>query len=330
MKIEVCEGYSVYKDGDDPNDPIFVTPHSGPAFEVTTSRDDHSETVASLCWQKMKGTLVVSHMSRKRTWGVDFNRDVPPKELALSMYDLFMKGERPEQLMDYRAKYGWVARSAEDYENRLRIFNNFWDEVSKGSLIVIIHRAFPRIKAIPSIIDFITFDNQGIDKKFLSEILDELNKKYFDFFKGIEKEFKNVIRLEQERVVSNIQRIYGKFDLKNMDTEFKSNLEMDFERIKEYASKEAIEELEKNFTPERFLRAVDSALERSGKPELTIEKVFFGRLANGPKRKLKPFENKTIIQVEPSIFLNSWYPNETAEIIGEVIIKIRERGKKQQ
>jgi|TARA_B100001971_G_C18213452_1_gene552269 hypothetical protein len=324
MKCKFYEGYSVYKNK---KDPVFVTPHSGPAFEVTTSRDDHSETVASLCWQKMKGTFVVANMSRKRVWGVDFNRDIPPKDMALSMYPRFMEGESSKELMEYRKKYGWVAADEKDYDIRAKIFNNFWDEVNKGSVIIIIHRAFPRIKALPSIMDFTTFDNKGIDKKFLSEILDELNKKYFDFFKNIEKEFKNVIRLEQERVVSNIQRIYGKFDLENIDVEFKSNLNKDIERIKEYATKDVIENMENKFTPDNFLKGVDSALEHSGIPELTIEKVFFGHLAGGPKRKLKPFEEKTIIQVEPSIFLNFWYPNKTAEIINEVIQKIKEQSK---
>ena len=317
-------GFSVYKKG---RDPVFVTPHSGPAFEVTTSRDDHSETVASLCWQKVGGTFVVGNMSRKRAWGVDFNRDIPPKELALSMYNRFVNGETHNDLMEFRRKYGWGSYDEKDYENKLTIFNNFWGEINKGSLIVIIHRAFPRVKALPSVMDFTTFDNKGIDKKFLHEILDGLNKKYFDFFKNIEKEFKNVIRLEQERVISNIQRVYGKFDMKHVGVEFKTNLEKDLKRIKEYASKDVVEQLEQNFNPKNFLLAVDSALDHSGIPELTIENVFFGHLAGGPKRKLKPFEKKTIIQVEPSIFLNFWYPNETAEIINEVVKKIKEQNK---
>ncbi len=41
MNIKFHKGFSVYESGEDP---VFVTPHSGPAFEVTTSRDDYSET----------------------------------------------------------------------------------------------------------------------------------------------------------------------------------------------------------------------------------------------------------------------------------------------
>ena len=75
MDFKIKEGYLVYQTS---RDPVLVTPHSGPALEIATSRDDNSETVASLCWQKIGGTLIISNVSRKRMWGIDFNRDIPP------------------------------------------------------------------------------------------------------------------------------------------------------------------------------------------------------------------------------------------------------------
>ena len=50
MKVTFNKGFSVYES---PGDIYFVTPHSGPAFEVTTSRDEYSETIASLSWKKL-------------------------------------------------------------------------------------------------------------------------------------------------------------------------------------------------------------------------------------------------------------------------------------
>jgi len=320
MNISFNKGYSVYESGEEP---IFVTPHSGPAFEVTTSRDEYSETIASLCWQKLGGKFIVSNVSRKRAWGIDFNRDIPEISIALDVYKKFVKDEEADELREYRQKYSWVAKNEEDYKNRLQIYNNFWDEVKKGNFIVLIHRAFTRIKAIPSIMDLTTFDNQGMDKKILKEIVEEINKKYYDFLKNIEKEYKNVVKLEQERIISNIMRIYGTIELKKVGVEFKTHLENDLKAIKRYAEKESIKKLEEKFTPEHFLEAVDNALEHVGIPKITVEEVFKGILATGPKKQLFPSRNKKIIQFEPTSFLSFWYPHKGADIICDVIEEVK-------
>ena len=320
MDISFHKGYCVYESGEEP---IFVTPHSGPAFEVTTSRDDYSETIASLCWQKLGGRFIVSNMSRKRTWGIDFNRDIPDIYSALDMYKKFMDDKEPKELKKYREKYAWVAKNEEDYKNRLQIYSNFWDEVKRGNFIVLIHRAFPRLKAIPSLMDLTTFDNQGIDKNILKEIIDRLNRKYCDFFKSIEKEYKNVVKLEQERVVSNIMRVYGTIELKKISIEFKTHLESDLIAIRKYAEKDIIKKLESKFTPENFVGAAESALKNSGIPKITVEEVFKGELATGPKKQLFPSKNKKIIQFEPTSFLNFWYPHKGADIICDIIEEVR-------
>src|SRR3989338_5097901 len=101
MISEFYRGFSVYKNSE--NGIVIVAPHSGPALETTTSRDDNSETVASLCFKKMGGTLIISNMSRKRYWGIDFNRDIPSKETATKMFDMFSKeNNNVEALYEYR------------------------------------------------------------------------------------------------------------------------------------------------------------------------------------------------------------------------------------
>lgn len=320
MDVKFYKGYCVYESG---SDPVFVTPHSGPAFEVTTSRDEYSETVASLCWQRLGGKFVVSNVSRKRTWGIDFNRDVPDIDLALDMYKKFIKEDDPEKLENYRNKYAWVAKNEQDYKSRLEIYNDFWNEVKTGNFIILIHRAFPRVKAIPSIMDLTTFDNQGIDKGILNEIVDKINKKNYDFLESIEKEYKNFIRLEQERVISNIMRIFNTIELKKISIEFKTNLDDDLKAIKKYADKEIIKKLENNFTSEYFLEAVNNALEHSGIPKITVEEVFKGILATGPRKQLFPSKNKKIIQFEPNSFLNFWYPHKGADMICDIIEEVK-------
>ena len=92
MWCEFKKGYSVYKLSN--KDIAVVTPHSGPALEDTTSRDDNSETVASICSKKMGGKLVISNVSRNSLWGIDFNRDIPSMEDALNMFKVILSNKK--------------------------------------------------------------------------------------------------------------------------------------------------------------------------------------------------------------------------------------------
>jgi len=322
MNIKFYPGFVVYRNG---KGPTYVTPHSGPALEITTSRDDNSETVASLCWLKTGGTLIVSNISRKRLFGIDFNRDIPPLEKALNYYDKFRKDEDQEALYEYRKKYAWVARDKEDYKSRLKIYQGFWSKVRKGHFIVLVHRAFTRLKAVPSVMDLSTFRGRGIDTRFLKRVVSDINTKYSEFFDLTDFEYKNVAYLEQKRAINNILRIYGDFDLKKIKADFLTNIKKDLRVIKRYANKRLIKRLDDDFSPQNFLLATRSALEKIDNPKITVEHVFRGSLATGPKRQLFPARNRIIIQFEPTTFLNFWYPNEASDMIIEIVNRVTER-----
>ncbi|HLD06525.1 MAG TPA: hypothetical protein VJC16_03250 [Candidatus Nanoarchaeia archaeon] len=320
MKVRFCAGYAVYEA---PGDIVFVTPHSGPAFEASTSRDEYSETVASLCWQQLSGKFVVGNVSRKMTWGIDLNRGIPPEQEAIAFYPRFMMDIDADDLFHYRRKYAWAARDAADHQHRLQIYSGFWNEVKTGKIIVLIHRAFSRLKVMPSIMDLTTFDSQGVDRETLQGIVDQVNQKYDSFFSQVEREYKEVIRLEQERIISNVIRRYGTFDLQKIGIEFRTNLLRDIQAIQLHAEQDAVERLEQEFTPQRFLDAADSALARAGKPRITVERAFHGLLATGPRQQLFPTTDKIIIQFEPTSFLSFWYPAIGAELICEIIQEVR-------
>ena len=322
MQVKFYPGFVVYRNG---RGPMYVTPHSGPALETTTSRDDNSETVASLCWLKTGGTLVVSNIPRKRLLGVDFNRDIPPFKKATEFYKMFDEDIDHEELYNYRKKYAWVARDIWDYRNRLMIYKNFWRIVKKGSFIVLVHRAFTRLKAVPSVMDLSTFHGKGIDTRFLKRVVNDINKRYSDFFNITDFEYKNVAYLEQKRVINNILRIYGNFNINNIEADFLANIKRDLKVIRKYSKKRFIERLDDDFSPQNFLLATRSALDRIGKPKITVEHVFKGSLATGPNRQLFPTRYKIIIQFEPTTFLNYWYPNEASDMIIEVINRVTER-----
>src|SRR3989344_9448182 len=132
MKIDIKKGFIVYKTE---GDYVIDCPHSGPALERTTSRDDNSETVGSILWKLLGGKLIVGNLPRDRVLGIDFNRDIPSIKTALSMYD---KSNEANEFFEYRKKYAWVARDENDYEARLKIYQSFWAEVESGSKIVLV------------------------------------------------------------------------------------------------------------------------------------------------------------------------------------------------
>jgi hypothetical protein len=96
-------------------------------------------------------------------------------------------------------------------------------------------------------------------------------------------------------------------------------LKKDVEKIKEYADEFVVKELNNDFTPQNFMKGVESALRKLGIPEVTIEKVFSGDLALGPIRELFPNQDKIIIEVEGSRFINFWHPNIASDIIIDII-----------
>lgn len=323
MQIKFHSGFVVYKNG---KGPTYVTPHSGPALETAMSRDDNSETVASLSWLKTGGTLIVSNVSRKRLMGIDFNRGIPSMKKALEYYEKFKKDEDQEILYEYRKKYAWVARDEEDYNNRLRIYQSFWDEVKKGGFIVLVHRAISRLKAVPSAMDLTTFSSMGVDKAFLQRVVTDINSKYSEFFKQNDLEYKNIVYMEQKRIIANTLRVYGDIDLKRIGSDFKVNMKKDIRAIRKYAKKRINSRLNDDFSPQNFLLATRSALEHMGYPRITVEYVFNGKLALGTKSQLFPSgKKKIVIQFEPTTFLNSWYPEEASNMIIEIINRVAER-----
>jgi len=79
--------------------------------------------------------------------------------------------------------------------------------------------------------------------------------------------------------------------------------------------------MSRDFEPVNYLNAARSAIENSPLPRITLEEVFDGSLALGPKRKLFPMQEKLIVEIEVCEFLAEWYPEMTVKIIKEVIEK---------
>ena len=126
-------------------------------------------------------------------------------------------------------------------------------------------------------------------------------------------------------MINNLIRIYGEFNMKKIGMEFLVNIKKDIKIIRKHASKRFRERLLDDFSAQNFLLATRNALEKIGYPMITVEHVFKGSLATGPKTQLFPTKNKIIIQFESTTFLNSWYPEQASDMIIEIINRVAER-----
>ncbi|MBT4334311.1 hypothetical protein HOD61_00660 [archaeon] len=319
MEMNFKRGYIVYKN--DKSNFVIAAPHSGPALENATSRDDNSETVSTNCWKKFGGKMIISNMPRNRVLGVDFNRDIPTLTESTRAHGYFVKNIELDKIHEYRKRFAWVAKDEGEHFEKLSIYQNFWSDVSSGNPILFIHRAFPRMKFVPSIIDIISFEGKGVKLDKLNKVVKDLNKEYAPFLKKIETDYKKMILFEEKRLIFNTIKVFKTFDLNKIKGETKSGILKDIEKIKEYADDNFIRQLSNNFNAKTFLEAVDNALKNAPAPRITVEHAFNGSLAFGPQRKLFP-TNKTIIEVEPSRLMNFWYPEVVAEILEKLLKRV--------
>ncbi|NIO22766.1 MAG: hypothetical protein GTN38_01930 [Candidatus Aenigmarchaeota archaeon] len=316
LKIDFRHGFNVYSNG---IGPVWVCPHSGPALEIPTSRDENTDTVAALCWLKTGGSLIISGIPRKRMLGVDFNRDIPPEDLSLLLWPKFIENGQSERLKRYRKKYGWVAQSKTDHHHRLRIYKDFWRTVKRlGNVIVFVHREYTRMKNFPSIMDVVTYQGEGVNKDIIKKIVKNINKKYEPLFKRISRNYKDSILLEEKRVVDRIKDIFSEFDLEKIKIEYKENILDDIKVMKKYADKEAVKKLKKEFNERNFISGIRSALRKGPHPRITVESVFKGEMAIRTKKPLFVKEN-IVMEVECNSFINYWYPEMTSNILMDLL-----------
>lgn len=315
MNIEFRKGFTIYRNGPGL---LYVCPHSGPALETPTSRDDNSDTVASLCWMKTGGTLVISGLPRKRPLGIDFNRTHPKKNEAVGFWPSFLVDENRAELQAYRKKFSWVAANEDDHNNRSEIYRNFWETLTrtKGN-VIFIHRKFTRLKNFPSVMDVVTYGGRGAEREAMLKAIAKVNKKHEDFLIRISNHYKSTILLEEMRIVDKIRQMTKSFSLHHIQGEFRENILDDLKVIERMARPEMVERLRENFNSMNFISAVRSALRTSETPRVTLEAIFRGDAAEEEKHQL--FTGRKIMELESNSFLNYWYPEEAANIILDIM-----------
>lgn len=316
LDVEYHPGFTIYRNGPGP---VWVCPHSGPALEVPTARDHSSDTIASQCWLKMGGTLILSSLSRKRMLGMDYNRESPDQESSLNAWNDFVEDRHRAKLHRYRKKYAWTSFSAADHRQRSRIYGEFWRRVSRsGRVIIFIHSSFTRAKNFPSVIDVITYQGRGIKKDVMEEIVGKANKKYERFFRHISAPYRKEIVLEQRRIIDRIKEVFSDFDLERLKAEFRGNLEEDMDVIKKYSERGKYKKMKKDFNERNFMSAVRSAMGTKELPRITVESVFQGSKALRMKRPLFR-EGNVVMEIEATRFLGYWYPRKASDMLTDIV-----------
>ena len=170
--------------------------------------------------------------------------------------------------------------------------------------------------------DIIVFGENHRLKEKINEIILRLNSKYFNFLQTVERDYKQSILFETRRIILDILMNNGSFSLDKIGVIKRKAIEKDLESIKKYASPVLVEDLRRNFTPHNFITATENALSRVGMPQITLESVHDGSLAQGPKRKLFP-SSKIVIEIESTQFLSFWHPQIGAKIIKDLISDVK-------
>ncbi len=321
MRPDFEEGFTVYRNG---LGVVFITQHSGPNLETPTSRDEYSDMVASLCFKKVGGTFIVSNVSRKRIWGIDFNRMKPPMDMAVKYYKNFGEDINRKELVKYRKKYAWVAADKKDHNYRERIYDLFWSNVRRsGVFYIFLHTQFTRPKNFPIIMDVVNFKGKGINTKIMKKIIAEINKTNKEFFKSIKDLYIEEVAVESRRRAYRIKKVFGEFSIKKSGIEYKKNLKRDFNFIKKYGDNELIDSLRTNFTSRNFVLAAKNAMENAPAPYVSLNEIFMGESAYGPKTELKMGQDNIVLEIEVSEFMTKFFPEEASDIILAIVNSIQ-------
>ncbi|MBL7206358.1 MAG: hypothetical protein ISS36_02025 [Candidatus Aenigmarchaeota archaeon] len=304
MKVEIKNGYIHLKNKDDP---VYIVLHTGPNYSLPTIRDTNSDTVASLCWKKTGGRLLLSTMARNPLIGVDLNREVPDKKTAIKEW----KNAVNENVVDFKKVYGMVAKNEKDYEKRIMLYKNFWKIAkSTGKHFILLHTQDLRIGNYPSLFDIVTFDGIGIKKERTMEIIKKLNKKFRREFSNLENNFKT-------RLLASANSIETDKMLNNTDA-YAEWFERDTGVIRKYGDKNIVKRLENSITKENFIRAVENVLKKDIPLKITLEQNFWGAKAFAPKKELIG-KNRKVVEIEVNGFLNNSYPELVADVLVEFV-----------
>ncbi len=308
MEIDFKPGHIVLKNG---KGPIYLVLHAGPRIGATIDRDTDADSIAYLCWKETGGTLVLVTTPRQQEVGIDFNRDHVDARTALKNW----KSVQTEGAGRYKNRFAWSAYDMDDYRKKQRMYEEFWSMVRKmGDTFFLVHSAGIRVGHIPTLIDIITFGGKGLKRGVAKRIVDKLNAKYEPFFLGIKILYDKSILLKHEIRLNDVFSKEKSYILEEL-------IQRDLGKIRKYAEPSMVKKLEKHFTPDNLMEAVENALRRAETPKITIENIFSGEKAFGPKKYLIG-KAKTVVEIEFTEFMGTHFQKQSAEILQDFVREV--------
>lgn len=298
--------------------PLFIAPHAGLNIPFSFgTRDRGTESVAYYAAKK-GGICIVSTIGRERKTGIDFYRIPPTEKTAINAYDFFEYGEK-EKIKDFRKKYAFAAKDVNQFRQKITIYRSFWEFISSvnNPFFIFIHAHSPHIKNHPSLMDITSFEERGFENKILKEAVQKVNEGCKETFKKLKHDYDKFILEYLDRWFE--EKIKNSGGLESIEGLTKEVLNANLESISKYASREIIELLNKNFNKETLKLAVENALVRADNLEITIEKIFKGKLAEYVVVPMLKVKRAIGIQIEVSEFLTVKRPEFAAELIWKII-----------
>ena len=326
MRPTIQKGFLVYEAP--PESLVIACPHAGPTFKGVVNRDEFTETVGGFLWKKTGGKLVVSTLPRSRSWGIDYNRGIPPKDVATKMHKVLVEDSRKDdeshetpEIAEFMKKYGWTALNDSDYDQRLKCYQAFWGCVEQGKTIILIHRQASRFKNIPSMMDVTSFGS--VKHSVMMKAVKKVNKKFANFLEMTQADYRRMIALETKRKLLQMMKVYGSVDPRKVGVYHTAYLK-DLSMMKKYADNVALNRLKNTWNEHNVFHAFENALQHIPTPKVTHEEVFKGELSHGPLRKLFPKNERKVLQVECSSFILYWHPIIAARMIEELYKNVRD------
>jgi hypothetical protein len=171
--------------------------------------------------------------------------------------------------------------------------------------------------------DVVNFRGKGINTRIMKKVIAEINKTNNEFFRSIKDLYIEEAAVESRRRAYRIKKVFGEFSIKKSGIEYKKNLKKDFSFIKKYGDKEFVENLINNFTSRNFVLAAKNAMENAPAPYVSLNEIFGGETAYGPKTELKMGQDNVVLEIEVSEFMNKFFPEEASDIILAIVNSIQ-------
>jgi len=322
MDLHYFPAFAVCDFGD--SDLLFVNLHATTSFDHVPRGDVGADLVAFNLAKETNSKCIITLIPRNRLYGIDFNRIIAPKEMALETCKYFVE-EDFAKMADFMKKYAFVAKDEEEYMYKKGIYESFWNmvkEMATGkSFVFFVHTQTSTIKNFPSVIDVTLFDDRM--REAIKDVIERINEEFVSTLDSIEKEYLDYIKFSTKYHWGRIMKmVYGDFNPSLFEGVHKEYWMRMLKRVK-LLNPDAYKLLKSKRGIESVTEIVDLC---ATKPRITLEMNFKGIRSYGTMeflKNIKQLNTKLLgIQLECSSFLTELYPDLAVRIIKGLIDRI--------